>query len=672
VNVSRLGSVAGLAGGLLLAASAPADQLAWISASDASAAAARVAPDSLLVAYCSDCNDRVEVWRVRKAEVAPTTEKTYFQLRVTARRLFRSRSVIARGEYREPIAYEPAVAKRPDGSDLDSTKDVDLAYVYVPQGGGRFRVLGKAMGLPCDVMLETITLPDTVMKALGTPAPASSPAKDPLDAAIDVLRFESIAAHEVGVLGDIRSVLSAEAARHAESGAYGEPKSLRDLDPAVTSLATRHGYRRSFHPRAPSRIQAFAYTAVPEKPGETGIHAFCGDETGRICYTPDGPWVVVAGHCSPSCRDLPDGGITSLLDAARPRLSDAEKTALLAALDEEPRMGLQTAATKDALRAAIRSAPSPAGAESSAAARAHAGAVNALAFTPDGKTLVSAGLEDRKVKLWSVADAKMVKSFPIEAPGVWKMVVTPDGHTLIAGCMDRTVKLFSLPEGTQRGNLTGLDSSMINLGLTGDARTLATASGGAVTLWSLPAGRRLSSVEKVEALATALALAGDGRTLATAPMTQPIRIWSLPGGRRVTELKPPGTAPDFTQLTLSADGRMLAAAQGDGSLTVWSLPDGRLASSARGHAFPINGLAMSADGRTVLSASSDMTVKVWRLPDARITGTFRGHADEAFGVALSSDGAVASSSDKAGVVFLWDTATAAVRGRLSDPALLSR
>jgi hypothetical protein len=170
------------AGGLLAAPGARADQLAWISATDAVAAASRVAPDSLVLAYCSECNERVEVWRVRKAEVVPTAEKAYFQVRVTVRRLFRSRSVIARGEYREPVEYEPAVAKRPDGSDLETTANVDLAYVYVPEAAGRFRVLGKVMGFPCNVAVETVTLPPDVLKA------AETAGRDAMDLALSLAR----------------------------------------------------------------------------------------------------------------------------------------------------------------------------------------------------------------------------------------------------------------------------------------------------------------------------------------------------------------------------------------------------------------------------------------------------------------------------------------------------
>ena len=90
------------------------------------------------------------------------------------------------------------------------------------------------------------------------------------------------------------------------------------LDPTYDWLETRLGYERRFHPgpkatedelrRAkaiPDSLQAFAFTAVPVKPGETGLRAYCGDATGKICFTPDGaPPVIREGRCVPPCKEL--------------------------------------------------------------------------------------------------------------------------------------------------------------------------------------------------------------------------------------------------------------------------------------------------------------------------------------------------------------------------------
>jgi hypothetical protein len=90
------------------------------------------------------------------------------------------------------------------------------------------------------------------------------------------------------------------------------------LDPTYDYLRTRLGYTRKFHPGpkpAPEEIRnanasatslrAFAYTAVPERRGETGVRGFCGDSAGRFCFTPDGSEPPVKdGRCGKTCKDL--------------------------------------------------------------------------------------------------------------------------------------------------------------------------------------------------------------------------------------------------------------------------------------------------------------------------------------------------------------------------------
>ena len=43
---------------------------------------------------------------------------------------------------------------------------LDLAYVYIYAGGGSFLCLGDALGLPCEVGVHAISLPDQVLDAV--------------------------------------------------------------------------------------------------------------------------------------------------------------------------------------------------------------------------------------------------------------------------------------------------------------------------------------------------------------------------------------------------------------------------------------------------------------------------------------------------------------------------
>jgi hypothetical protein len=90
------------------------------------------------------------------------------------------------------------------------------------------------------------------------------------------------------------------------------------LDPTHDWLATRLGYARTFHPgpkagaddvrkarAVAASLKGFAFTAVPVKAGESGLRAFCGDSTGKICVTDDGsPPGLRDGRCAPPCKEL--------------------------------------------------------------------------------------------------------------------------------------------------------------------------------------------------------------------------------------------------------------------------------------------------------------------------------------------------------------------------------
>jgi len=147
--------------------------------------------------------------------------------------------------------------------------------------------------------------------------------------AIPSLLRARISANESAAIGDLRTVITAEAAYQSANGGYydrlecvAQPATCIPayagpsmLGPEIAHATVKNGYRRSFHagaavsPRpasvSPTSMMSFAYVGVPAQKGTTGVRAFCGDSTARICVRRDGLMPEdLAGACPADCAEL--------------------------------------------------------------------------------------------------------------------------------------------------------------------------------------------------------------------------------------------------------------------------------------------------------------------------------------------------------------------------------
>ncbi|HET7746415.1 MAG TPA: DUF4190 domain-containing protein [Vicinamibacteria bacterium] len=142
--------------------------------------------------------------------------------------------------------------------------------------------------------------------------------------AIPSLLRARVSANEAASIGDLRSIISAQAAYHSVAGHYGSLDCLAApvrcvpdysgpsfLDHQLAAATEKSGYRRRFVGVAAEpggREGAYSAYAVVMSPvsDRTGIRRFCGDESGRICATTVGEIDATEGRCppAPACTDL--------------------------------------------------------------------------------------------------------------------------------------------------------------------------------------------------------------------------------------------------------------------------------------------------------------------------------------------------------------------------------
>ena len=167
--------------------------------------------------------------------------------------------------------------------------------------------------------------------------------------------------------------------------------------------------------------------------------------------------------------------------------------------------------------------------------KAHTGAVVAVAFSPDGKTLAS--LNDGDVKLWDLATnkeratleghTKEDRETTEAAYGVESVAFSPDGKTLAAAAHDMTVKVWDVAT-AKRSTLQGHTHAVYCVAFSSDSKTLASASGDkTVKLWDLATGKERATLHGHTESVMSVAFCSDGKTLATASLHKTVKLWDV-------------------------------------------------------------------------------------------------------------------------------------------------
>jgi WD40 repeat protein len=305
----------------------------------------------------------------------------------------------------------------------------------------------------------------------------------------------------------------------------------------------------------------------------------------------------------------------------------------------------------------------------------HGEPITSLAFSPDGKQLVSCGL-DKNVRLWEVESGKQLQDLGNNSK-VRSVAFSPDGQQIAAIGDDGIGRIWNATNGSIRlgthfhnegGKTGGLQivfspdsKTLASCGVAGVPRTtVAPTAAGDV---GDAAGKPLSTFAGHTGTVNTVAFSKDGKLLATGGKDHTVRVWDAASGVSVRTFH--GHSEEVTGVAFSPDGRMLASVSADHSIRFWGLETVEHFHNLAGHVGSVRSASLSPDGLKAISGSADRTLKLWDLTQDKLIKSVDAHTRPLTVALFSPDGKMVLSCGGDEVAKIWDAET------FADPKVLT-
>lgn len=236
--------------------------------------------------------------------------------------------------------------------------------------------------------------------------------------------------------------------------------------------------------------------------------------------------------------------------------------------------------------------------------RFHDGAVNAVAFLPDGRVVT--GGADARIALWSPTQPQPVSVLDGHSAPVVGLAVSPDGKMLASASWDHTVRLWPLTGGAPRV-LEGNSQNVNGVAFSLDGRDLISAGYDAtLRIWSI-AGSGDATVRNLPTPLNSVAVAADGEIVAGGADG---KVYFLsPQGEMRADMQ--AAATPVIALAISKDGALVAAAGIRGSVTLIERKTRQTLKTLVGPGLPVWSVAFFPDGRTLMTGGADRMLRRW-------------------------------------------------------------
>ncbi|MBP87596.1 MAG: hypothetical protein CMJ64_12870 [Planctomycetaceae bacterium] len=314
--------------------------------------------------------------------------------------------------------------------------------------------------------------------------------------------------------------------------------------------------------------------------------------------------------------------------------------------------------------------------EAKKAATATEQPLHAVAFSPDGRQLVTGG-DFPVVHNWDAESGAATASY-VGHQGAVRCLAFVSDNELISGSADKSALAWELNSGWELARTIGdvkdpsqLVNRVLALDFNRDGTQLATGSGepsrsGKVKIWNVADGALIRAIESAhDDTVHGVRFSPDMKLIASCGADKYVRTFDLATGEAVRRFE--GHTHHVLSVSWQGNGQVLASAGADKVVKIWNANTGDQTRTIAGFNKQVTSLRFIGDTPDIASTSGDRIVRFIRSTNGGTVRNFGGAADFMHSVDVTPDGAVLVAGGHDSVLRIWNGTNGQVLKNIEPP-----
>ena len=276
------------------------------------------------------------------------------------------------------------------------------------------------------------------------------------------------------------------------------------------------------------------------------------------------------------------------------------------------------------------------------------------------KTLVAPGLK--------TADGKEVKAAHLSI--IESLAFSPDGKMLVSGSYQE-IAIWDPATGELKKKIGGFAHNVVAIAFSADGKLLGVTGGeptveGEVKIFEADTLKQVFELKNGHSdTVYGICFSPDAKMIATGSADKFVKVWEVATGKLVKSFE--GHTHHVLDVGWTADGKLLASAGGDNTVKIWDFEKGEQARTIQAHGKQVTRLLFVGKKAEFLTSGGDNQVKMFNAANGGAVRNFAGATDFVYAIGVNPEGTVVAAGGQDGIVRVYNGTSSALLKSLLPP-----